>query len=266
MKESPLFWIAISCLTAASITGLVVSRPAQSQTINFPSMTLCANPQQNGTINMTFGACGNTPPPVPTPVNGTCGPSNGGSFASAPTSGLCSSGTPGAVSGSGPWSWACGGSNGGSTFICTAQLTPVVTDPCSAFPPFAGRDIVNPMTAGNVFPGSYVIASGQTGTSVRFVADSATFPRGLELQLIDQKGQADNKEAVVSICPHSFTPVMQYCRAENIYAQGSIYTAFGTPIMYDDCVLPAGKTYYMNFRSADPTIDTVSTQFINYRR
>ena len=48
-------------------------------------------------------------------VNGACGSSNGGSLASAPTANLCSAGTASTVSGSGPWSWNCAGSGGGTT-------------------------------------------------------------------------------------------------------------------------------------------------------
>lgn len=62
-----------------------------------------------------------------TPVNGTCGTSNGGTFASTPSSNLCGNGngvaTP-APSGSGPWTWTCGGSGGGSASgNCTASQT-----------------------------------------------------------------------------------------------------------------------------------------------
>jgi parallel beta-helix repeat protein len=55
-------------------------------------------------------------------VTGACGASNGADLTSAPTSGLCSSGTASAVSGSGPWSWSCTGSNGGATASCSAPL------------------------------------------------------------------------------------------------------------------------------------------------
>jgi hypothetical protein len=53
-------------------------------------------------------------------VNGVCGPSNGQTLVSAPTSGLCSSGIKSAVTGTGPWSWTCSGSNGGTTADCSA--------------------------------------------------------------------------------------------------------------------------------------------------
>ncbi|HJV36669.1 S8 family serine peptidase [Geomonas sp.] len=59
-----------------------------------------------------------TPVPV---ANGVCGAANGGRFASAPTSNLCSAGTPSAVTGSGPWNWTCVGSSSGTTATCSAN-------------------------------------------------------------------------------------------------------------------------------------------------
>lgn len=56
---------------------------------------------------------------------GSCGSSNGLALASAPVSGLCSAGTASAVSGTGPWSWTCAGSGGGSTASCGATLLEV---------------------------------------------------------------------------------------------------------------------------------------------
>jgi hypothetical protein len=55
-------------------------------------------------------------------INGVCGPANGVPISSAPTSGLCNAGTPTAVTGSGPWTWQCKGSHGGSTASCSAPL------------------------------------------------------------------------------------------------------------------------------------------------
>src|SRR3989344_1199202 len=56
-------------------------------------------------------------------VNGTCGSANGTTVSSAPSTNLCATGTAGAVSGSGPWSWSCAGSNGGTTASCSASKT-----------------------------------------------------------------------------------------------------------------------------------------------
>ena len=65
------------------------------------------------------------------PLNGVCGTANNQSYYSVPTVNLCSAGTASAVSGSGPWTWVCIGSNGGSSSLtCTAQkssIPPVIT-------------------------------------------------------------------------------------------------------------------------------------------
>jgi len=53
-------------------------------------------------------------------VSGVCGSANGKPVLSAPTTNLCSSGTPTTVSGSGPWNWSCNGSDGGSNANCSA--------------------------------------------------------------------------------------------------------------------------------------------------
>jgi hypothetical protein len=55
------------------------------------------------------------------PTNGACGSANGISVSSAPTIELCSAGTSSAIGGTGPWSWSCAGSNGGSTAQCSAS-------------------------------------------------------------------------------------------------------------------------------------------------
>lgn len=55
-------------------------------------------------------------------TNGTCGTSNNQYLSSIPTTNLCATGTVSSVSGSGPWSWTCVGSNGGTTASCSASL------------------------------------------------------------------------------------------------------------------------------------------------
>ncbi|MCK9578750.1 hypothetical protein M0R01_04670, partial [bacterium] len=59
----------------------------------------------------------------PTPVNGSCGTANGGNFLLIPTTNLCAVGTASLVSGTGPWTWTCSGTNGGTTASCSANLT-----------------------------------------------------------------------------------------------------------------------------------------------
>ena len=87
--------------------------------------------------------------------SGVCGSADGDHVSSAPTSNLCSLGTPTSVSGSGPWSWTCEGNNTFSsaddtacsadileTGSCgTASTTPTSTAPnsglCSSGTPSA---------------------------------------------------------------------------------------------------------------------------------
>jgi len=55
-------------------------------------------------------------------INGTCGTSNGGTFNTAPSSNLCTSGTASTLSGTGPWAWNCNGV-GGTSESCSAAVT-----------------------------------------------------------------------------------------------------------------------------------------------
>lgn len=76
--------------------------------------------------NLSGGAGGGA-----VPVNGACGPANGQSFASltSASANLCSSGTVASFTGSGPWTWGCNGSSGGTntaSTACSASLTSVV--------------------------------------------------------------------------------------------------------------------------------------------
>ncbi len=63
-----------------------------------------------------------------TGTNGVCGAADGGSYSSAPSSSLCSTGAASAVSNSGGlWRWTCLGSGGGSNDTCWAFIdTPPV--------------------------------------------------------------------------------------------------------------------------------------------
>src|SRR6202043_827392 len=42
---------------------------------------------------------------------------------SAPSSNLCSAGAASSVTGNGPWSWSCAGSNGGTSASCSATVS-----------------------------------------------------------------------------------------------------------------------------------------------
>jgi hypothetical protein len=56
------------------------------------------------------------------PVSGACGSTNGMAVKTAPVANLCGAGTASTVSGTGPWTWSCGGSNGGTTESCSASV------------------------------------------------------------------------------------------------------------------------------------------------
>ncbi len=55
---------------------------------------------------------------APLKVDGACGPINKAELDEAPEDGLCASGVPGVVLGSGPWQWTCQGAGGGITSNC----------------------------------------------------------------------------------------------------------------------------------------------------
>jgi hypothetical protein len=63
------------------------------------------------------------------PVNGACGSSSGGTFAAIPGINLCSIGTTGSVTGTGPYNWSCAGSNGGTTASCSANTASFTVTP-----------------------------------------------------------------------------------------------------------------------------------------
>lgn len=52
--------------------------------------------------------------------NGVCGSAHGAAVTAAPEDGLCTTGKASRVTGNGPWSWTCAGSEGGDTASCTA--------------------------------------------------------------------------------------------------------------------------------------------------
>ena len=103
-------------LTSAPTTNLCSAGAATTVTGSGPWSWSCA-----GSNGGTMAICSaNDPQP---PVNGACGSANGAAVSTAPTSGLCTTGSASAVSGSGPWSWSCAGSSGGSTATCSAPLS-----------------------------------------------------------------------------------------------------------------------------------------------
>lgn len=92
--------LGLSCTSAANVCGMTNSAGTW---------------QCNGTCSSV------TPSDSLCTVNGVCGTANGTSVYSAPSSDLCAAGIASAVSGSGPWSWTCAGSGGGTDASCSAD-------------------------------------------------------------------------------------------------------------------------------------------------
>lgn len=59
---------------------------------------------------------------APRREDGQCGPAQQAGAAEKPADGLCLSGNPSEVSGSGPWTWSCRGANGGMSVNCLAEM------------------------------------------------------------------------------------------------------------------------------------------------
>ncbi|MEI7891409.1 MAG: hypothetical protein WCI36_05610 [bacterium] len=72
----------------------------------------CSGSECAGSVN-----CSALQKIILSPVDGSCGASNGQSLPAAPTANLCSTGSS---SSSGSWSWSCLGQNGGSPASCSA--------------------------------------------------------------------------------------------------------------------------------------------------
>ena len=211
-------------------------------------------------------------------VNGACGASNGGSFSSAPTSNLCGAGTASAVTGSGPFNWSCTGINTGTTASCTASLS-TGTASCGPGETMAAGDRVwSPFNEVQLWPVPPVTGSGVQGRAIQIVADSAKFPRGVQLGGVDESQPSKPKDYVVSACPHSFTPVggNPLCATSGAGSiMGPLYlrfgpaeprTFFGTPLPTLDCPLTPGGTYYVNFRDSSTAYGGVSSQFVINKR
>ncbi len=68
----------------------------------------------------------------PTPINGSCGSSNGGTFSTQPTTNNCSVGAVSwtdTTAGDGSYNWSCAGANGGTNASCSAAKTVI---PCNS--------------------------------------------------------------------------------------------------------------------------------------
>ena len=160
------------------------------------------------------------------------------------------------------------GATSGTVPVDANTYTPGAPPPAGACGPgetFGPNDIVNPMAIGYIWPQPAAAISGAAGVAVRFVADAAQYASGLILQVFDEGGNPA-KEAVVSTCPHNFTPVNNnaVCRRGSVTAKADFYLRFGAAQAAIDCALVPGQTYYLNVRASD--MGETRTQFYNIGR
>lgn len=128
IPNTGIFFAAPSSGTYGATTSYSCpSGGTQSGTICTTTSTYAATPQYScpsgGILSGTT---------CKTPINGSCGSSNGQTFSVAPSSNLCSStGTTPTVTGSGPWNWICSGQYNGSDASCSANkiCTPTIWTP-----------------------------------------------------------------------------------------------------------------------------------------
>ncbi|MDD5397024.1 MAG: hypothetical protein PHW24_03115 [Candidatus Moranbacteria bacterium] len=96
-------------------------------TYSYPAIVVGLSCPNGGTPDYRDNTCNKTDsyPAVCealAPTNGSCGSASGQSVVVAPSSAtLCFAGTASAVSGNGPWTWTCKGSNGGTDANCRAE-------------------------------------------------------------------------------------------------------------------------------------------------
>jgi cytochrome b involved in lipid metabolism len=104
-----------------------------------------------------------------TPTNGVCGSANGTTVSSAPTTGLCTTGTATAVSGTGPYTWSCTGSGGGTTASCSATAATVASPQTYTVTVNSSRTLSSSsllVNAGDKIIFSYTSSSGEAKISI----------------------------------------------------------------------------------------------------
>ncbi|MBI2037411.1 MAG: hypothetical protein HYT15_00555 [Candidatus Magasanikbacteria bacterium] len=150
---------------------------ATRTTITLPKYRVNPPRKFNWWMRSTLGYNGPTSPVTPPPttlVNGVCGSANNTTVASAPTTNLCSAGTASAVAGSGPWTWSCAGSNGGTTANCSAQRTASTPPTSYSLSVSLGGSGTVVSTPTGINCGAACTANFTSGTSVTLTATPAT--------------------------------------------------------------------------------------------
>jgi hypothetical protein len=107
--------------SASYAAGTVVTLTATPDTTSIFTGWTGACTNASGPCVVTMDAARSVTATFNLKVNGVCNPVSHASIVTvAPTASLCSTGPASAVTGSGPWNWTCGGSNGGTDASCVA--------------------------------------------------------------------------------------------------------------------------------------------------
>jgi len=178
-------------------------------------------------------SCSSSAPP---PSSGICGSANGVSVASAPTSNLCSSGTTPGAAGTGPFTWTCSGSNGGSNASCSAPLLTFTVTPSVA------NVGISPNSAQNIKSGtkqSFTV-SANTGFTLSSTV-GGTCPAG------SWSGSTYTTGAVTANCTVAFTATANVAGGVGLETPGPSQALFSNP--YYQC----SKNFYVSTSGSDST-------------
>ena len=111
-------------------------------------------------------------------VNGACGSANGQSFSTLTSTSpnLCSAGTVGSFSGTGPWSWRCNRTNGGTYATCSATLSQQTSGTLLFSETFDNNSFSSRGWYDNAAHGT-VVSGGQSSNALQWAwAQGATTP------------------------------------------------------------------------------------------
>jgi len=113
-------------------------------------------------------------------IDALCGAAAGESFADAPATALCAAGTPGVVSGTGPYTWSCNGHGGGSDASCSANKS------CAAGSVGWGSCSASVSLQSHAFTGAVTnTTSGYTGSATASCSQGTWSASGTCTQIIN---------------------------------------------------------------------------------
>jgi len=184
-----------------------------------------------------------------TAVNGACGTANGITVTTAPTTNLCSVGLASAVSGSGPWTWTCAGSNGGISAPCSAPKTNLTCTDSDG-----GQDIY---TKGNV-TGIWDFYTGTDATNPASMTTHSDYCRvnygyinGLPAGLGEYSCNSNGRKT------ENYFPCANGCLEGACVRSSAVNGACGTAAK----AYPAGSTAFVGTMCATGSIDPINPPF-----